>query len=128
MSNPNVGEWVPIETRDITGRMRADNGALHVDRLMWAYLSAAQWEAAKATGDRLMAGIRGRKVLALADGTMALFDLSSDVEGCLPEFPGLDGMRDADWAHVARVLRDLDGSFPLLRGLWEQAGRELEAA
>lgn len=127
MTNPDITEWVPVETQDITGRIRVDHGALHLDRLTWAYLSAAQWEALKAEGDRLLAGAQGRKAVALASGTLALFDLSSDVEGCLPDFPGLDGMKDADWAHVSRVLRDLDGSFPLLRDLWDAAGKELSS-
>lgn len=71
------------------------------------------------------AGIQGRKVLQLASGTMALFDLASDVEACFTDFPGLDAMTDSDWAHVAYVLGRLGGPA-LLRDLWEQAGRELE--
>ena len=125
-----MGEFELVKATgvDVVG-MEAEGGRLAIRvRGMACVLTAGQWETMKEAGDRLLAGERGRKVLALASGTMALFDLACDVEACLPEFPGLDGMRDADWARVARVLRDLDGSFPLLRGLWEQAGRELEAA
>lgn len=123
MTDLNVSDWVPVETLDGTGQMRADSGALHVADFSWACLTPAQWEAAKATGDRLLAGARGRKMVALASGTLALFELAADVEGCLPQFPGLDAMTDDDWAHIARVLRDLPGPV-LLRDLWEQAGQE----
>lgn len=75
----------------------------------------------------IAAGIQGRKVLAMASGAMALFDLASDVEACFTDFPGLDAMTDADWAHVAYVLGRDYGST-LLRDLWEQAARELAKA
>jgi hypothetical protein len=119
--------WVPVETMDIAGRVRADHGALHLDGLSWAYLDAAQWEALKVTGDRLMAGIRGRKVLELASeaGGTALLMLAGDVEDCLTEPWSLDEMTDADWLRVARVLDRPDAPRKVLWALWEQAGNAL---
>src|SRR5256885_11448653 len=114
MADPNVTEWVQAETQDGPVRIRADYGKLLVQDMDWVYLSPAQWEALKEKGDQLLAGARGRKALALASESMALFGLAADVEACLPEFPGLDGMTDEHWEHVARVLRQLPGSWPLL--------------
>ena len=59
-----VTEWVPVETTEGPARMRADNGSLLIHGLLWSYLTPAMWEAMKATGDRLLAGERGREAEA----------------------------------------------------------------
>lgn len=127
-TDPDITEWVPVETQDITGRIRVDHGGLHLDRLMWAYLSAAQWEALKAEGDRLMAGAQGRKALALATEAIGMAWFAGQVDAMFPDpekAPGVDRMTDADWAHIARVLRDLPGAYPLVQSWWDAAGKEL---
>lgn len=122
----NVTEWVQVETLDGSGQMRADSGTLHLADLSRKHLTPAQWEAAKATGDRLLAGARGRKAVALAVDYVTRLALAVDVAGCLMQFPGLESMTDEDWAHVAGVLRQLPGP-PLLRNLWEQARARTDA-
>lgn len=123
-----VTEWIPVETMGIEGRVRADHGALHLDRMSWAYLTPAQWEALKAAGDQLVAGIRGRKVLELASeaGGVALLMLADDVEDCLTEPWSLDEMTDADWLRVARVLDRPDAPHKALWAFWDAAGKALE--
>lgn len=128
MTNPDITEWVPVETQDITARIRVDHGALHLDRLTWAYLSAAQWEALKAEGDRLLAGARGRKMLALAVEAGKSGELAglSRCFGFPDDMQPVEEWTDGQWEHVARVLRSLpsDG-FGILRDLWDAAGKEL---
>lgn len=124
----HITGWVPVETMDITGRVRADHGALHLDRLMWAYLTATQWEALKDAGDALLAGARGRKAVELATEAGVLRDLADYLSGTFPfpdEAPAPEAMTDADWANVDRVLRALPGSYGWLKTAWDAAGMAL---
>lgn len=123
-----------VIVRDVTGTAMAGTQAL--DGRVVIRLSGRKWwghsveltpAAAREHAGQVLAtaaGIQGRRVLALATGSLAA-DIAADVEACFAKAPGLDAMTDADWAHVDYVLRALPGSWPLLRGLWEQAGEEL---
>jgi hypothetical protein len=121
--------WVPVETMGIEGRVRADHEALHLDRLSWAYLTPAMWAEFRAAGDQLMAGIQGRKAVELAEEAGTLKDLADYAPGAFPfpaKVPAPADMTDADWGHVADVLRVLPGSFGPLRKFWDAAEKALE--
>src|ERR1044071_9424732 len=113
MSDPNITEWVPVATRDTTSgaKIRGEHGDLRFDLFGWSRLGASQWEALKAKGDAILAGMRGRKAIALAAGREA--ELLADVSACFPLGSPTLFLSDGEWAHVAAVLDRLPGSWPL---------------
>jgi hypothetical protein len=130
-----IGEWIPVETTETPGKVRADHGALHLAGMSWAYLTPVQWEALKEAGDRLVAGMLGRKAVELAEAAEAagaLEDFAWQVAGTFRNpvaAPALEAMTDADWAHVARVIREFEGTGVSvtgpLREFWDAAGKAL---
>jgi hypothetical protein len=121
-----VGEWVLVETRESAGeaRMRADHDCLHIDGLAWSYLGADEWEKFSAAGDAIFAGMRGRKMLALACELDERDEVDGLARGCFgfpDQLPPAEEWTDEQWAHVAHVLRS-SGSFGLLKEWWDAAG------
>jgi hypothetical protein len=90
----------------------------------WRSFSLEQWDALHEAGQRLLAGEQGRKVVEMASvaDPMSLFQLAADIEDCLGDAVSLDGMTDAQWLRVARVI-DGAGTRSLLEELWDAAGK-----
>ncbi len=111
---------------DVVG-MEAEGGQLAIRvKGMACVLTAAQWEAVKEAGDRLLAGERGRKALALAvnAGGQQEEGFRGNVQWIHGGRGPAEELDDAAWANVARVLREMPSGFGDLRWLWDAAGKE----